>query len=132
MTMEGFQNESVETNTDWVLGQLAERLKKIRIDLGIADANEDPDTIADDEDRDEAGEEKDTRQAIGDELLKEEQEILGAMKWIKEHGDTCAFPGCANKVGSRRRAADPASITCTEPEHMEAEDSIVREIAMGL
>jgi RNA polymerase-binding transcription factor DksA len=124
----GMENPENIISDEEVLTILAERLKKVRTDLGKSDANEDPGLIADDEDQEEAGEHKDTQQAIGNELQKEMQEIEGAIKWIKEHGNACAYPGCSNKVENRRREADPASITCTK--HMEDEDQIFHDLAM--
>lgn len=129
MEMGKFENKLTDSDKE-VLTKLEKRLIEIRSSLGKADENENPSQPIDDEDLVEDNEEKERRQALGNELEKEELEIIGAIKWIGEHGDVCAFAGCDSKVGDRRRQADPASITCAE--HREEEDRILRELHMGI
>lgn len=130
MTMEGFKDEKKAPTNEEILDKLRQRLKKIQTDLGKTTKTEDVGLIADDEDLKEAREEGEARQALGAELSMGEKEIAGAIKWIEIHGNNCAFPGCQNKVSDRRRQADLASITCTE--HMEEEDGVLKDLAMGL
>lgn len=123
-------NDKKIISDEEILSLLENRLIEIRKNLKKTDSVEDPGLQADDEDTLEAGEEKDVQHALGNELKEGEMEILGSIKWIKEHGNACAFAGCHNTVSNERRLADPASITCTE--HMDEEDQILRDLIMGI
>lgn len=130
--LENFEDKSdIEYSNEWALAELAKKLDDVRVKLARFKKVEDF-SKADEEDDMEAGEERNLDQEMKQVLLDQEQEILGSMSWIKEHGDACAFPGCKNKVSAKRREADPASITCSIPEHMESEDALIRDIVMGL
>lgn len=113
-----------------ILEILETRLADIENKLKEFSKGADPKSQADDDDLIEDKEGDDVRKETLGVFEQQETEVRGSIKWIREHGDACAFSDCPNHVEADRRRADPASITCKE--HMESEDEVFKNLAMGL